>query len=462
MDKLRTLWFITGSQHLYGEETLAMVTANSRMIVDRLSCLPLELVWRPTVTGDSAVIDTIMAANADPACAGVILWMHTFSPARMWIGGLKRLQKPMLHFHTQFNRDLPFETIDMDFMNLNQSAHGDREFGYICTRLNMPRKIVVGHWSDPDTLREIADWSLVAAAWDDAQGMLVARIGDNMRDVAVTEGNKVDAEITLGYRVNGYGIGDLAEFINAVSEADTAQLLDEYHQLYTVKGSAKSIRDAARQELGMKAFLTHVGAKAFTTNFEDLHGMTQLMGLSSQRLMAQGYGFGAEGDWKTAALLRTMKIMAGCGGVSFMEDYTYHLEKDRELVLGAHMLEVCPSIAAERPVLDVHPLGIGGKADPARLIFSGAPGRALNASMVEFGGKFRLIVNEVETVECPHELPKLPVARVLWKPLPDFKSAVSAWLRAGGAHHTVYTQKVSSAQLRDYAEIAGVEYVLIN
>ncbi len=465
MDRTTTneLWFLTGSQHLYGEETLRQVAADSQAVVEAFSSNPVKIVWQPTVKTAYEITAAIMAANASPSCVGIICWMHTFSPAKMWIDGLRKLQKPMLHLHTQFHRELPFDTIDMDYMNLHQAAHGDREFGYICTRLALPRKIVAGHWSDPAVKQAVADWSRVAVAWADSQHLLVARIGDNMRNVAVSEGNKVDAQITFGYTVNGYGIGDLEEFIRAAGAGAIDALVEKYHALYTVKGGKESVREAARQELGLKAFLDSVGAKAFTTTFEDLHGMHQLMGLASQRLMAQGYGFGAEGDWKTAALVRTMKVMAeGVGGVSFMEDYTYHLTPGAEMVLGAHMLEVCPSIAEAKPVLDVQPLGIGGKADPARLIFHGAPGRALNASLVEFGSDFRLIVNTVDTVRSPKALPKLPVASVLWRPRPDFKTAVTEWIRAGGAHHTVYTQAVSCGQLEDFANLAGIEYLVID
>ena len=465
------VWFITGSQHLYGEDTLNQVAANSQEIVKHLNesgKVAINIVWKPTVKTPDEITTMLANANMAKECVGVITWMHTFSPAKMWINGLKKLQKPLLHLHTQANRDIPWSSIDMDFMNLNQAAHGDREFGYICTRLNLARKIVVGYWQNAEVQQKINVWSRVAAAWADSQTMKVARIGDNMREVAVTEGNKVSAQIKFGYSVNGYGVGDVVKYIESVSEKDIDSLVEEYRNNYTVISNSpeamNSIREAAKQEIGMRAFLEEGGFSAFTTTFENLYGLHQLPGLASQRLMADGYGFGAEGDWKTAALTRTMKVMAAGldDGVSFVEDYTYHLEPGRERVLGSHMLEVCPSIADGKPTLEVHPLGIGGKADPARLVFDCPAGPALNASMIDLGDHFRLIVNEVEAVAPDAELPKLPVARTVWIPKPDFATGAKRWIEAGGAHHAVYTQALTSEFLADFATIAGIEIIEIN
>ena len=463
------LWFITGSQHLYGEETLKQVNADSKAIaaaLDKAGAIPVKIVFRPVLTTADAITAICIEANSSPKCAGLIAWMHTFSPAKMWISGLKRLNKPLLHFHTQYNRDIPWSEIDMDFMNLNQAAHGDREFGYICSRLRLERKVVVGHWQDKDVVNSIGVWARAAMAALDARSMKVARFGDNMRDVAVTEGNKVSAQLNLDYQVHGYGVGDLVAAVNKVSDRHVAVLVKEYGDEY--KASSKvltspAIKEAARIEIGMRTFLEKGGFKAFTTTFEDLHGLVQLPGLAVQRLMADGYGFGAEGDWKTAALLRSMKVMAEGlkGGTSFMEDYTYHLDPKNMAVLGAHMLEVCPSIAAGKPTLEVHPLGIGGKADPARLIFRTSTGKAVVASMVEMGDRFRLIVNTMKVIECP-PMPKLPVARVLWKPDPDLKTAATAWIYAGGAHHTGFSQALSAEHLADFAAMTGTEFVLID
>ncbi|MCU0366599.1 MAG: L-arabinose isomerase [Bacteroidales bacterium] len=468
------LWFVTGSQHLYGEETLKKVNADSAIIagaLDKASAIPARVVFKPVLTSADAITAICLEANNSPECAGIIAWMHTFSPAKMWISGLRQLSKPLLHFHTQFNRDIPWteidmETeIDMDFMNLNQSAHGDREFGYICSRLRLERKVVVGHWQDKAAVDAIGVWARAAMAALDAMSLKIARFGDNMRDVAVTEGNKVSAQIKLGYQVHGYGVGDLAHAVTKVPEKQVKALVKQYGDEY--KASAKalsspSVREAARIESGMRSFLEKGGFKAFTTTFEDLHGLVQLPGLAVQRLMADGYGFGAEGDWKTAALVRAMKVMAHGlkGGTSFMEDYTYHLDPENTSVLGAHMLEVCPTIAAAKPVLEVHPLGIGGKADPARLTFRTRPGRAIAASMVEMGDRFRLIVNTMEVVECPL-MPKLPVASVLWKPDPDLKTAATAWIHAGGAHHTGFSQALTAEHMEDFASITGIELILI-
>ena len=463
------LWFITGSQHLYGEETLKQVAADSKAIaaaLDKTDLIPVKVIFKPVLTTAEAITRICMEANNAAGCAGLIAWMHTFSPAKMWISGLKRLSKPMLHFHTQFNRDIPWNDIDMDFMNLNQSAHGDREFGFICSRLRMERKVVVGHWQDKEVLRSIGAWSRAALGALEARTLRVARFGDNMRDVAVTEGNKVSAQIKLDYEVQGYGIGDLADAVSRVSEAKITALIKQYGDEYKVSAKVlalPAVKEAARIEAGMRTFLEKGGFKAFTTNFEDLHGMVQLPGLAVQRLMADGYGFGAEGDWKTAALVRIMKVMAEGlkGGTSFMEDYTYHLDPKNMAILGAHMLEVCPSIASGKAALEVHPLGIGGKDDPARLAFRTRLGEAIAASMVQMGDRFRLIVNTMKVIECP-PMPKLPVASVLWIPYPDLKTAARAWIYAGGAHHTSFSQALTAEHMADFADMTGIELALID
>ena len=466
------VWFVTGSQHLYGPETLKKVAANSQRIATALNgakSVPVQVVFKPVLVTPDAIAQLCREANNTPDCIGLICWMHTFSPAKMWIAGLTSLRKPFLHLHTQANREIPWASMDMDFMNLNQAAHGDREFGFICTRLRKNRAVVVGYWEDADVQNEIGLWTRAAAAWADAQGGKVARFGDNMREVAVTEGDKVEAQIRLGYSVHGYGVGDLVKQVNRVSDAEVTRLVKEYLAAYKLgpgtKGGAgeRSLRVAAKIELGMRAFLEQGGFKAFTTTFEDLHGLEQLPGLAVQRLMNDGYGFGAEGDWKTAALVRAMKVMAAGlkGGTSFMEDYTYHLVPGRMQVLGAHMLEVCPSIAAGKPSLEIHPLGIGGKADPARLVFNVPAGVALSDSRVDMGSRFRLIVNEVGCVKPAKPLSKLPVAHALWVPLPSLKVAAAAWIYAGGAHHTGFTQAFPAQVLEMFAEIAGIEYVHI-
>ncbi|UPK66856.1 L-arabinose isomerase [Chitinophaga filiformis] len=466
-------WFITGSQHLYGEETLKQVAAHAEKIAQSLSAdanIPVRIVFKPVVKTPDEIYRICQEANTAPDCIGVIAWMHTFSPAKMWIGGLKILQRPLLHLHTQFNRDIPWGEIDMDFMNLNQSAHGDREFGFMMSRMRMDRKVVAGHWQDPEVTAEIGTWLRAAAGWFDWQGARFARIGDNMRQVAVTEGDKVEAELQFGYSVNGYGVGDLVKYIKGISDAAIGTLVQEYEQTYVMaapllKGGAQhaSLREAARIELGLRAFLEEGKFKGFTDTFEDLHGMEQLPGIAVQRLMADGYGFGGEGDWKTAALVRAMKVMGSGlpGGNSFMEDYTYHFDPDNRLVLGAHMLEICSSIANGKASCEIHPLGIGGKADPVRLVFNVAGGPAINASVIDMGNRFRLLVNEVDAVEPLHQLPKLPVARVLWKPLPDMRTGCAAWIQAGGAHHTCYSQNLTAAHMQDFADMAGIEYVRI-
>lgn len=468
------LWFITGSQHLYGEETLRQVATHSQQIalgLDEAPLIPVKIVFKPVVKSSEEITGICKEANNAENCIGIITWMHTFSPAKMWIGGLKILHKPLLHLHTQFNRDIPWGEIDMDFMNLNQAAHGDREFGFMTSRMRIDRKVVVGYWQDEKLIRQIGEWSRVAAAWHDWQGARFARFGDNMRYVAVTEGDKVEAELKFGYSVNTYGIGDLVKVIGEVSDRETDTLVQEYEDSYNVmsvlrKGGERhdSLREAARIEAGLRHFLQDGNFKGFSDTFEDLHGMQQLPGLAVQRLMADGYGFSGEGDWKTAALVRAMKTMATGlpGGNSFMEDYTYHFEPNNEMVLGSHMLEICASIADGKPSCEIHPLGIGGKADPVRLVFNVAGGTALNASMVDMGNRFRLLVNEVTAVSPQRDLPKLPVARVLWKPHPNMHTALAAWIYAGGAHHTCYSQNLHAGYLEDFAALAGIEYVLID
>ena len=468
------VWLVTGAQELYGPGPLKQVSDNSRAIAKGLNAapgLPYPLVFKSVLTTSDAIRAVCLEANQSPKCAGLVLWMHTFSPSRMWIGGLSALRKPFAHLHTQFNRDLPWSEIDMDFMNLNQAAHGDREAGFLHARMRLPRKIIVGHWQDPEVVERLASWMRVARGWQDMQGARFARFGDNMRRVGVTEGDKVAAETRFGYSVDGFGVGDLVAEVRGVTESRVTGLCAEYAERYAVapalgRGGPRhdSLREAARIELGLRAFLSKGGFKGFTTTFEDLHGLRQLPGLAVQRLMADGYGFGAEGDWKTCALLRMMKVIGEGlpGGTSFMEDYTYHLNPSGSLVLGAHMLEICESIAAGKPSLEVHPLGIGGRDDPARLVFTAPAGPALNASLIDLGTRFRVIVNEVDVVEPPKPLPKLPVARAVWKCRPDFKTACGAWIRAGGAHHTAFSYAVTSEHLRDFAEIAGIELVLID
>lgn len=463
------VWFVTGSQHLYGAEALAQVAANTQQVAASLDAdanIPFRIVMKPVMTTADEIRGLCREANNRENCIGLILWMHTFSPAKMWIAGLKSLAKPFVHLHTQFNRELPWSSIDMDFMNLNQAAHGDREFGFITARLRLARKVVVGFWKDPETVAEIAAWTRAAAGWQESQNLKVARFGDNMRDVAVTDGDKIEAEAVLGYSVNGYGVGDLVARMNQFSDAEVATLVEQYRHDYSIAAQhdrPDSLAVAARIELGLTAFLSEGGFGAFTDTFQDLHGMGQLPGIASQRLMAKGYGFAGEGDWKTAALVRTMKVMAHGlpGGTSFMEDYTYDFSGTPK-VLGSHMLEICPSIAAERPALEVHPLGIGGKADPVRLVFTAPDGPAIVASLVDMGNRFRLIVNEVDVIQPEQSLPKLPVARAVWLPKPSLKVAAAAWIYAGGAHHTGFSQALRLEHLADFAEIAGVELIVID
>jgi L-arabinose isomerase len=463
------VWFVTGSQHLYGQEALARVAAHSQQIAAALGAehsLPFKVVFKPVQTTPEEVRGLCREANNAPQCMGLILWMHTFSPAKMWISGLKSLATPFLHLHTQFNRELPWSSIDMDFMNLNQAAHGDREFGFITARLRLARKVVVGFWQDPETVSEISTWMRAAAGWHESQNLKVARFGDNMREVAVTEGDKVAAEAQLGYSVNGFGVGDLVARMNQVTDAEINQLVVEYREAYTLNKKhdrPDAIRTAAKIELGLRAFLEEGGFGAFTDTFQDLHGLDQLPGIAVQRLMADGYGFGAEGDWKTAALVRTMKVMAQglLGGTSFMEDYTYDFAGIPK-VLGSHMLEVCPSLAADRPALEVHPLGIGGKSDPVRLVFTAPAGPGIVASLVDMGNRFRMIVNQVDVIQPEQPLPNLPVARAIWHPKPSLKIAAAAWIYAGGAHHTSLSQALTVDHLADFAEIAGIELIRID
>jgi len=468
------LWFVTGSQHLYGPETLQHVAEHSQGIaraLDESQRIPVKVIFKQVLKTPDEIAQLSLEANTARNCVGLIAWMHTFSPAKMWIAGLRSLQKPFVHLHTQYNRDIPWADIDMDFMNLNQSAHGDREFGFIGSRMRLDRKVVVGHWQDEEVQASLGAWARTACAWHDAQGARFARFGDNMREVAVTEGDKVNAQMRLGYSVNGYGVGDLVRYVNEVSDADIDTLIEEYGDQYTVVPALRpggdrhqSLRDGARIEIGIRRFLQDGDFKGFTTTFEDLHGLVQLPGLGPQRLMAEGYGFAGEGDWKTAALVRAMKVMsAGLqGGTSFMEDYTYHLSPSGMKVLGAHMLEICPTIAATKPSLEVHPLGIGGKADPVRLVFDAKTGPAVNASIMEMGNRLRMVVNQVDAVPTDEPLPKLPVARALWLPQPDLKTAAAAWIYAGGAHHTGFSFDLTAEHLQDFAEMAGMEFLLID
>jgi len=469
----RRVWFLTGSQAMYGEETLRQVAGQSRRIADALGGggLPVEVVWRPVLTDAESIRRACLDANADDAVAGVVAWMHTFSPAKMWIGGLDVLGKPLLHLHTQADAPLPWASIDMDFMNLNQAAHGDREFASIGVRLGLRRKTVAGHVSDPSVLARVEDWVRAALARADLRSLRLARFGDNMRDVAVTEGDKVEAQIRLGASVNTYGVNDLVQVVDAVADSAVDVLVAEYEDVYSVdpvlrRGGERhdSLRYAARIEAGLRDFLTAGGFGAFTTNFEDLGGLRQLPGLAVQRLMAEGYGFGGEGDWKTALLLRALKT-AGRGkpgGTSFMEDYTYHLEPGRELILGAHMLEVCPSIAAGTASCEIHPLAIGGREDPVRLVFDAAPGPALVAGLADLGDRLRLVANEIDVVAPPEPLPRLPVARAVWRPRPDWRTSVESWLTAGAPHHTVLTSAVGIDVVTDLADQLGIELLTID
>jgi L-arabinose isomerase len=466
-------WFIVGSQDLYGDETLAQAAGHARVMADdfnRDSLIPGTVVLQPTAISPAAIRSLFEKAAAAPNCAGIITWMHTFSPSKMWIQGLALNTKPVLHLHTQFNRDIPWSTIDMDFMNLNQSAHGDREHGHIYARMRLPRKVIAGFWQDAEVRRKIGVWMRAAAARLDGIRSPLMRIGDNMREVAVTEGDKVEAQVQFGWQVNTWGIGDLAAMYRAVSDADAAALAREYEAAYDFAPELRqpgngrdAVLEQAKIEIALKTMLEREQAGAFTTTVQDLHGLPQLPGLAAQRLMSQGYGFGAEGDWKQSMLLRAAKVMAQglSGGVSFMEDYTYHMEPGKEAALGAHMLEVCPSIAEQRPRVEVHPLGIGGKADPARLVFNAAAGPAVLATLIDLGDRFRMIINEVEAIKIENDMPRLPVARALWKPYPSLSAAAEAWILAGGTHHSVYAAALDAEYFRDWADMMRIEAVCI-
>ncbi len=470
----KEIWFITGSQHLYGEETLKQVAENSKEIVkgfNASSHLPIKIIYKPTVKSPNEITTICQEANSSKNCIGIITWMHTFSPAKMWINGLIILNKPLCHLHTQFNAEIPWKSIDMDFMNLNQSAHGDREFGFMMSRMRKKRKVVVGHWQNEHVQKKLGIWSRVALGWDELQHLKVARIGDNMREVAVTEGDKVAAQQRFGFSVNGFDSSDVVKHINKVKSADVSNLLAVYEDSYNLTPSLQeggnqrqSLVDAAKIELGLRAFLEEGGFKAFTDTFENLGQLKQLPGIAVQRLMADGYGFGAEGDWKTAAMVRAIKVMSvGLDkGTSFMEDYTYHFTPQKSYVLGSHMLEICPSIAESKPSCEIHPLGIGGKEDPVRLVFNGDAGSAINVSLVDMGTRFRLIVNEMEAVKPMEDLPNLPVARVLWDAKPNLEIAATAWILAGGAHHSVYSQTINTEYMEDLADIAGIELLVID
>ena len=467
------VWFVVGSQHLYGDKALAQVKENARQVTEYLNQQNpfIQIKLKELATTPEDILSLCRAANNQEQCVGLIAWMHTFSPAKMWIAGLSQLNKPLLQFHTQFNRNIPWNEIDMDYMNLHQTAHGDREFGFMVSRLRKPRTIVVGHWQSASVKQKIDRWMRVLAAIYDQQHLKVARFGDNMRQVAVTEGDKVEAQIKFGYSVNGYGVYELVESINQVKEEDVAALVKEYEATYQLADSLKengekreSLLDSARIELGLKAILEKGGFKAFTDTFENLHGMKQLPGLPVQRLMQQSYGFGGEGDWKTAALVRAIKVM-GYGlpkGSSFMEDYTYNLDENNELVLGAHMLEICPSIAQQKPLLEIKPLGIGGKADPTRLIFTAKTGSAVNATIVDMGNRFRMIVADLDGEDKPQAMPNLPVGHAFWKLKPDFDVGTQAWILAGGAHHSAFSLDIDAEMLRIFAEFFEIEFIHIN
>jgi len=470
----KQIWFVTGSQHLYGEETLNQVASNSQEIargIDGSKYIPVKIVYKPTVKTPSEITDLCLQASTDKNCIGIITWMHTFSPAKMWINGLKVLTKPICHLHTQFNAEIPWDSIDMDFMNLNQSAHGDREFGFMMSRMRIKRKVVVGHWKEERVLRKLGIWIRVALGWDEFKNLKVARIGDNMREVGVTEGDKVEAQLRFGFSVNGYDTSDIIKHIETLSKDQINTLLHKYEETYSLTPSLKeggekrrSLVEAAKIELGLRAFLEEGGFKAFTDTFENLGELKQLPGIATQRLMADGYGFGAEGDWKTAALLRALKVMnVGLdGGTSFMEDYTYHFSPQKAYVMGSHMLEICSSIAKNKPSCEVHPLGIGGKEDPVRLVFDAIEGPAINVSLIDMGNRFRLIVNEVDVVKPMGDLPKLPVARALWDPKPNLDIAATAWILSGGAHHTVFSQAITTEFMEDFADMAGIELLVID
>ena len=460
-------WFVVGSQFLYGPEVLEIVASRAKEMADTMNksgILPCKVVYKVTVKTPEEISNVVKEANYQDKCAGLITWMHTFSPSKMWIDGLSKLQKPYCHFATQYNREIPNDEIDMDFMNLNQAAHGDREHGFIAARLRMPRKVIMGYWQDEDVLKRLGDWmrSAVAAAF--SRSLKVMRFGDNMRNVAVTEGDKVGVQMQLGWQVNTWPVGELVEEIGKVTEKEVDALMQEYAERYTMAtDNLDAVRYQAKEEIAMKKMLDREGCKAFSNTFEDLYGMEQLPGLASQRLMEQGYGYGGEGDWKVAAMTAVIKAMTEgmTGGSAFMEDYTYNRQKGAEYSLGAHMLEVCPSVAAERPRIEVHPLGIGGKADPARLVFEGHPGKACVVSLVDMGGRLRMICQDIEAVKPILPMPNLPVARVMWRAMPDLRTGAECWILAGGAHHTVLTYDATPEMLKDWARIMDIEFVHI-
>lgn len=460
-------WFVVGSQFLYGDEVLETVAKRAEEMAAKMNAsgiLPCKVVYKVTAKTNKEIADVVKEANYDDKCAGIITWCHTFSPSKMWINGFVDLQKPYCHFATQYNREIPNEEIDMDFMNLNQAAHGDREHGFIAARLRMPRKVIAGYWQDEDVLERIGDWMRSAVGVAVSKSLKVMRFGDNMREVAVTEGDKVEVQAKLGWQVNTWPVGTLVEYIEAVSEEEVDALMKEYAEKYVMNtDNVSAVRYQAKEEIAMKKMLDEEGCLAFSNTFQDLYGMEQLPGLASQRLMEQGYGYGGEGDWKVAAMTAIMKAMGEGknGGTAFMEDYTYHLEKGKEYSLGAHMLEVCPSLAADKPKIEVHPLGIGGKGDPARLVFEGREGKAIVASLVDMGGRLRLIVQDIECVKPIMEMPNLPVARVMWRAMPDLTTGVECWITAGGAHHTVLSYDVSASQMKDWATMMDIEFVHI-
>ena len=470
----RAVWFVTGSQALYGDEALGQVARHARQIAEGLDgspAVPVRIIPQPVVTSPDSIARLLADADADPDCLGVVAWMHTFSPAKMWIGGLRGLRKPLVHLHTQANRDLPWAEIDMDFMNLNQSAHGDREFGYVLTRLRIPRTTIVGHWQDPYVTDRLGQWARAAAGAMEARRLKVCRFGDNMRQVAVTEGDKTEVQVRLGVSVDGFGVNDLVAAVADATDAQVAAVVADCLDRYDVApelqpGGARhaSLREAARIEVGLRSHLERGGYRAFTDTFEDLGALPQLPGLAVQRLMADGYGFGGEGDWKTATLVRLLKVMATGlpGGTSFMEDYTYHLGGPRQKILGAHMLEVCPSITAERPTCEIHPLGIGGKADPVRLVFTARTGPGIVVGLSDLGDHLRLVANEVDLVEPDAPLPRLPVARAVWEPRPDLRTSATSWLMAGAPHHTALSIGLPTEVIRDFARMVGVELITID
>ena len=461
-------WFVVGSQFLYGNEVLDTVASRAAEMAEKMNSsgiMPCKIVYKITAKTPEEIFSIVKDANYQDQCAGIIVWMHTFSPSKMWINGLKDLQKPYCHFATQYNREIPNDTIDMDFMNLNQAAHGDREHGFISARLRMRRKVIAGYWQDADVLERIGDWMRAAIGVAFSKTLKVMRFGDNMRNVAVTEGDKVEVQTKLGWQVNTWPVGTLVEYINSVSDDEVDALMSEYTQKYEINtDKLSSIRYQAKEEIAIKKLMDSEGCKAFSNTFEDLYGMEQLPGLASQRLMEQGYGYGGEGDWKVAAMTAIVKAMAQgkTGGTSFMEDYTYDLTKGNEYSLGAHMLEVCPSITAAKPRIEVHPLGIGGKANPARLVFEGKAGNGIVICLIDLGGRFRLICQDIECVKPIYEMPKLPVARVMWRAMPNLLVGAEAWIIAGGAHHTVLTYDITAEQMRDWARMMDIEFVHIS